>query len=91
MDLFEYKMQMKAYALKRVDKEHDMHQQAWLIVQAGSRKTQGDKEVSAYKNFKAFYDYDKRIKEVSGQKTSAVTNQMRRMAQAAKRINAERR
>lgn len=82
---------MKAYALKQIDKEHDMHRQAWLNVQAGSRKTQGDKEVSVYKHFKDFYDYDKRIKEVSGQKASTVTNQMRRMAQAAKRINAERR
>ena len=82
---------MKAFQLKRVDDEQNMHFQSWLNVQAGSRKMQGDKEIPVYKSFKDFYDYEKRIAEVNGVKSTVVTDRMRRMAQAAKRINSERR
>ena len=55
---------MKAYNLERVEKEYEMHQQAWLnqIVQAQEKV--GKEYKPLYKSFDEFYDYEERKKEV---------------------------
>ena len=65
MTIKEYGWRIEAYTIARVDKEYDMHVQAWLNHQATSTKQKGKKTVSAYKNFKEFFDYDKRMRELN--------------------------
>ena len=64
MTIKEYGWRVEAYTMSRVDKEYDMHVQAWLNHQATATKQKGKKTVSAYKNFKEFFDYDKRMKAI---------------------------
>lgn len=78
---------MKAFQLKRIDKEYDMHKQAWLNFAVQGTKEQGKKQVSVYKNFKDFFDYDKRIEEVEGKKTNRLSKRQKRMAHLASRVN----
>ncbi|MGM0940364.1 MAG: hypothetical protein ACQEWU_05240 [Bacillota bacterium] len=63
-----------------------MHLQAWLHHVAGSTKEQGKKQVPVYKNFKQFFDYEKRIKEVDNPK-DRLSPQMKQMAYLAMQIN----
>lgn len=60
---------MKAVALKSVDEDLRIHQQAYLNYAATATKVVGKKEKPVYPKFKDFYDYEKEIAEVlDGQK-----------------------
>ena len=61
MTLFEHRIRMKAYQLSDIDRERDMHWQAWLNWQVQATKRSGKKIVPIYKNFKQFFDYEKFI------------------------------
>ena len=87
LSLYEYQMRMKAYQLARVDKEYDMHLQAWLNHAVKATKEQGKKQVYVYKNFKDFFDYEKRIKEVEKPKRRILTPHQRRLARIAAKVN----
>lgn len=60
----EYLLLMKAAAIKELNKERDIHLLAYLPEIAGQRKRQGKTSVPVYKNFKEFYDYEGRRKEL---------------------------
>ena len=62
--LDEYLLLMKAYNLKRVDKEYDYHLQAWLGQQVQATEQRGKKSVPVYKNFKDFFDYEERVNDI---------------------------
>ena len=66
MTLYEYNMRMKAFQLRQVDRELEIHQQAWANWNVKATKTQGKKRVPVFKFFKEFFDYDSRIKEILG-------------------------
>jgi len=48
---------MKAVRLQLLDKERDLHAQAWLNVQAKATKQRGKKVVPYFKSFDAFFSY----------------------------------
>lgn len=77
---------MKAFNLKQIDEERDMHLQAWLNHGVTATKEQGKKQVPVYETFKEFFDYEARVKEIDGVK-SRLTPQMRNMARIAARVN----
>ena len=79
---------MKAYQLNRIDREYDMHLQAWLGVQAGSTKESGKKTVPVFKSFKEFFDYEKRISEVRESRQGKLKPKYSRMVQIASKVNA---
>jgi len=81
---------MKAYRLQQIDREFDMHLQAWHNHRVTATKQVGDKVVSVYKSFKDFFDYEARLNEVLKPK-SKLTPKMRNMARIAAKINSERR
>lgn len=83
-------MRMKAYRLARVDKEYDMHLQAWLNHAVTATKEKGNKHVPAYKSFKDFYDYEKELKKIEQPKQSIITPHQRKMAKLAAMVNKER-
>lgn len=85
---------MRAFNLARVDKQYDMHLQAWLNHQVTATKNVGSKEKSkvepVFKNFDSFFDYKKALNKVDGpikQSASNLTNKQKRMIEAARKLN----
>lgn len=78
---------MKAYSLSRVDKEYDMHLQAWLNDTVGATKSKGKETVRVYKSFNEFFDYPKRIREIEKPKNEQLNTRHKRMAQIAASLN----
>lgn len=87
MSLPEYLYRMKAHSLSRVDKEYDMHLQAWLSRDIKATKKQGDKEVYVYKSFKDFFDYEKAVESIDKPEAKQLNSKHKRMAQIAAKIN----
>lgn len=87
LTLEEYRLRMKAYQLRRVDKEYEMHLQAWLNHAVTATKKQGEKYVPVFKEFKDFFDYEKRIKEIEGKRTLQLSPRQRKLAEVAARVN----
>ena len=64
----EYELLMQAVALKQVDMDYRNHLQAYLNFSVKAEKKSGKhKSRPVYGNFKKFFDYEKRIKEVQSQ------------------------
>lgn len=89
MTFREYLYRLRAYRLKRVDEEYDMHLTAFLNVRAGAQKKKGKETVPAYPSMKEFFDYEKRIAQIEGKDVHTLSPQYRRMAQAAAQVNSE--
>lgn len=87
LTLQEYLLKFKAFQLQRIDKEYDMHLQAWINQQAGSVKSQGDKQVPVFKSFRDFFDYEKRISEIIKPKSHILDSNKKRMARVAAFLN----
>lgn len=60
--LEEYALLMKSYSLRKLDKERDMHKQAYLNLAVESTDKSGKK--TAYPTFEKFFDYDKIYREL---------------------------
>lgn len=63
MTLKEYQLRMKAFQLKQLDKEFEIHQLAWQMNQAGA---QGKNGKPYYKRFKDFFDYEEQERKILG-------------------------
>ncbi len=86
MSYFEYEARMYAFRLSEVDKEYDMHLQAWLNHQVTTTK-KGSKPL--FKNFKEFFNYEKQVKEIEeGLSETNIKPQHKRMANIAAEVNA---
>src|SRR5699024_12436951 len=92
LTLYEYEARMHAYKLSQVDKERDMHLQAWLNYQVTATKESGKKQVPVFKSFKEFYNYERNLKEIESHmnETNKLSDDVRRKAQIAKRLNGRR-
>lgn len=66
MTLVEYQLRIDAYRLQRVDREYDIHLQAWVNNQAKAEKKKGKKTEPYFKSFDKFYNYEKRVAEIMG-------------------------
>lgn len=64
MLLSEYQLRMKAHQLSRVDREYELHLQAWLNQQAQATKNKGKKTVSVFSTFNDFFNYEERVNEI---------------------------
>lgn len=84
----EYLYRMKAYNLSKIDKEYDMHLQAWINREINMKKQQGKNTVYVYKEFKDFFDYEKRLNEIEREKEeSNLTEHERSLAHIASSLN----
>lgn len=73
MTLYEYELRQKARLLKEIDREHEIHLQAWANIAVQATKSQGKgKEVPVYKTYKQFFDYKKRVNEIVGKVANKV-------------------
>src|SRR5690625_7256320 len=68
MTLEELELRRKAYRLQQVDKERDLHWQAWLNRQVKAMKEVGKKQEYIFKKFKDFYDYEKHLNDINNNK-----------------------
>jgi len=68
MTLEELELRRKAYRLQQVDKERDLHWQAWLNRQVKAMKEVGKKQEYIFKKFKDFYDYEKHLNDINNKK-----------------------
>lgn len=67
MTLYEYDMRMTAYHLQQVDREYEIHLQAWVNWNVQAMKSKGkNKRVPVFKDFKQFFNYEQRVKDVLG-------------------------
>lgn len=88
MSLLEYSLRMEAFRLQQVDKQNEMHLQAWLNNAAGATKEQGKKQVPVFKSYQDFFDYEKELKEVMKERSSTKIDQKtRRLARLASAVN----
>lgn len=67
--LSEYHLRMKAYSLQRLDRERDMHMQAYLNMVVQATKERGKKSVPIYPTFRHFFDYEKQEQLILGTST----------------------
>lgn len=86
MRVSEYAFKMQVFNLKRIDKEYDMHLQAWINARVKDTDKQGKKPI--YKKFKDFFDYEKRERQILGvRKTTSTSSNMKTALQMASEIN----
>lgn len=65
MTLYEYDVRMTAYRLKQVDREYEIHLQAWENWNVQATKKQGKKrQVPVFQTFKQFFDYEKKVQDI---------------------------
>ncbi|MFD2209374.1 hypothetical protein ACFSMW_06590 [Virgibacillus halophilus] len=89
MSLYEYEMKMQAFNLSQVDKQHEMHMQAWLNHQVTATKESGKKQVPVFKKYEDFFNYEKSLKQVEKPKQKSISPRMKRMARIAAKLNRE--
>ncbi|WP_314063114.1 hypothetical protein [uncultured Vagococcus sp.] len=66
MTPYEFELRVTAFKLRKLDQEYDFHLQAWLGQQVQATKKLGKKEVPYFKDFNAFFNYQKREQEILG-------------------------
>lgn len=72
MTIYEYCIRLKAHRLKCVDRDYEIHSQAWANWNVQATKNQGKhKKVPVYGNFKKFFDYEGRIEEITASNLKA--------------------
>ena len=64
MTMQEYQLRLGNIKFERLDDERDIYLQAYLNNRATATVKKGKDIVSAYPNFKDFFDYEKRLEEM---------------------------
>lgn len=60
----EYNLLMKANALQQLDRDRDIHLQAYMNQLAKATEKKGKRQVPVYPTFKDFYDHEKKEQEL---------------------------
>lgn len=63
---YEYRLLMKSKELQIVDKQYEIHLQAYLNMSAQARRRAGKKIKPVYTKFDKFFDYQKQLDRVMG-------------------------
>ena len=86
---YEYEARMYAHELKQVDKQHEIHIQAWVNKQVNATKKKGDGEISIYKEFKDFFNFEKEIRKIKSNNNDQQMSdkRMKSLARLAKNVN----
>lgn len=63
---YEYRLLMKSKELQIVDKQYEIHLQAYLNMTARARRRAGKKLKPVYTKFDKFFDYQKQLDKVMG-------------------------
>lgn len=68
--MFEYRLLTEAYRLKTIDREYEMHWQAWLSWNVQATKKKGKGRTSVFRTFKQFFNYEKMVNDRSDKEDS---------------------
>lgn len=77
---------MEAFNLAQVDKQYEMHMQAWLSHQVTATNKKGSKPL--FSNFKDFFDYEKALEQLQG--STGLSDEHKRLGKIAKKVNERR-
>lgn len=82
---------MKAHGLKRLDKERELHLQAYLNLAVQATKERGKRSYPAYPTFRSFYDHEGHERDFLGlsPKVDEKTKQTNRMKHLVLLANTE--
>lgn len=83
MTLREYSYEIFAWQLKELDKQKDMHMQAYLNHVVTGTKERGKKRVPLYPKFKDFFDYEKEEQKITQPQRVESTSRRKLMQQIA--------
>ena len=73
----EYYLLMKACRLKRLDRNYEIHLQAWLTFAAKAEKSAGKgKSKPKYNKFEKFFDYEKELDKIINEKENRHRSEM---------------
>lgn len=61
MSVWEYELRLKAYKLRMVDRDFEIHEQAWMNREVKAEKKSGKGRKPIYRRFDEFFNYKKRI------------------------------
>ena len=64
MTPYEYGIRMKAYQRSQLEREYEMHLQAYLNFKATATKKSGKETRPVYRTFREFFDYEKKLKNL---------------------------
>lgn len=64
LTIIEYELKMRAYQLRQLDRQYEIHMQAWATVMAGQTK----KGKPVFRTFEKFFDYKKAEQKLLGRK-----------------------
>lgn len=87
MTLKEYNLRKKAYLLKRVQIDEDLHLQAFL--NRNVKATTSDGKKYKYLKFKDFFDKDKRLEQLIKKEGARVSERLLKIAKRMKEYNAK--
>lgn len=73
----EYELRIKAYQLKRLDEQYNIHLQAWATVMAGQTR----KGKPVYRTFEKFFNYQKAEENILGKDHYLPKNQEKEQLQ----------
>lgn len=80
MTLWEYDLRMEAHNLKIVDMEYRIHLQAWMNRAVNAKKKKGKDGLEyIHKKFGKFFDYKKRLSEISEKKSKGISDEAKPM------------
>lgn len=64
MTLAEYNLRIKAYRLRKLDRDREIAFSAWLNREINATRKRGKKIEYIYRDFNKFFDYEKREREI---------------------------
>lgn len=86
MTIYQFEMRMKAFELRRVDREYEIHLQAWANWNVRAMKKSGKrKRVPVFKEFKQFFDHKKAEDAVLKKKPSKNSQQSSKIMDAMRK------
>lgn len=63
----EFRLRLKAYELRQLDREYDIALLAWQVREIGAKKKSGKNAYKyVYDSFRKFFDYEKQEKKIMG-------------------------
>lgn len=86
----EYQMRMKAYRYELIDKDRDMHYQAFLNFAVQSTTGTGKNIKAKYPSFDKFFDYQAKIDALEGKETTVIDERTERILEMQQKLNERR-
>lgn len=68
MTVYEFNVRMLSFRLSELDRQQELHMQAWLSQQVQATTGTGKRTKPMYQTFKEFFDYEEQLKIILNEK-----------------------